>query len=99
VNQYDYAYGVAYIRTAENHLLTSRDFDNLLSIKTPEEAIRLLADKYSLDEVAVKNYDELLLLESEKAWTEVNYALPRGVTLDFLIYKNDFHNLMEIYIR
>lgn len=93
MSRYDYAYGVAYIRAVENRLLTNTDIENLIAAKTADEAIRIPADRYSLEPIPPRNFEELLKKEADKAWEDVNYALPKGATLDFLLYKNDFHNL------
>ncbi len=92
MNRYDYTYGVAYIRAIENRLLTSQDFEALIACSEPQDALRILNDKYSSDVLKPENFEELLSSEMEKAWDEVRYASPKGAPLDFLLYGNDFHN-------
>lgn len=94
MNQYDYAYGVAYIRSIENKLLTTQDLESLVASKSPEEAMRVLSDNgYDTANVKPENFETILNKELEKTWSEAIYAMPKGANLDFLLYKNDFHNL------
>ena len=94
MNQYDYAYGVAYIRAIENKLLTAQDLEALIASKSPLDAMRILSDSgYNTDNVKPEDFEIILKEELEKTWAEAIYAMPKGATLDFLLYKNDFHNL------
>ncbi len=93
MNRYDYTYGVAYIRAIENRLLTAQDYEALIACSLPQDALRILNEKYSADVSKPENFEELLTMEAEKAWAEVRYASPKGAPLDFLLYGNDFHNL------
>ena len=61
MNQTDYAYGVAYIRAIENKLLDKSDMESLILSKTPEEAMRILADKgYGSEPCAPQDFEVLL---------------------------------------
>ncbi len=84
-----YVYGVANIRAKENSLLTGNDIEQLLGFD--ESAInRFLADKgWEMTADVEKSFAKQSLI----AWNTVMDVLPDKHELDFLIIKNDFHNL------
>lgn len=94
MNQTDYAYGVAYIRAIENKLLDKSDMESLILSKTPEEAMRILADKgYGSEPCAPQDFEVLLKAQQEACWETVREVMPKGASLDILMYENDFHNI------
>ncbi len=94
MNELDYAYGVAYIRSIENRLLTKNDIESLLSAKTALDAMRILFDKgYSTETITEENYERVLSFQIENAWKEVTNVCPDSELTHILLYKNDFHNL------
>lgn len=97
MNNLDYAYSVAYIRAIENKLLTGADIENLITAKTPEDAVQLLMDKgYCREKIAPGNFEAILAEQLRECWDEVISVAPKGASLDILLYKNDFHNLKAV---
>lgn len=94
MNKTDYAYSVAYIRAVENKLLTKADIENLITAKSPDEALQLLLDKgYGREKISPHQFETLLKEQLVFCWNEVNSVAPKGSPLNLLLYKNDFHNL------
>ncbi|MBQ2968160.1 MAG: V-type ATPase subunit [Clostridia bacterium] len=94
MRQADYAYGVAYIRALENKLLDKSDIESLILCKTPEEAMRVLADKgYGSEPCAPQDFEKLLKAQQQLCWETVREVMPKGASLDILMYENDFHNI------
>ncbi len=88
----NYAYGVAYMKTFENKMLTKTETEALLDAPDLSAALKLLSDKGYGDARA----DDILKSELEKIWQEAKNACGEGAPLDILLYKNDFHNLKTI---
>lgn len=80
-----YAYAVASIREAENKLLTNAFFEQLLRTPSYEAACSLVRDK-GVDE-------KFLELHIKSAWEYLCETVPEKKEMDFLVVKNDFHNL------
>lgn len=94
MNNADYAYSVAYIRSVENNLLDKNDIEGLILAKTPEEAMRILNDKgYTKEPTPPSELEKILSDKLEEAWTMVGDIAPKGAPLDILLYENDFNNL------
>lgn len=94
MNNADYAYSVAYIRSVENNLLDKNDIEGLILAKTPEEAMRILNDKgYTKEPTPPSELEQVLSCKLEEAFTMVSDIAPKGAPLDILLYENDFCNL------
>ena len=94
-----YAYAVSYIRYLENKLLPDSFFDALSDAPDYNSAVKLLKDKKIIyDEKSDNIYDiEAMLNKSLKTeWENIKEIIPFKNELDFLIVKNDFHNLKAI---
>lgn len=89
----EYAYAVAYIKTLENKMLTPSDIDSLINAESFSQCLSLLSSKGYPEGTDI---DEITEKELEKAWDEVLDCTPDGAPLDILKYKNDFHNLKTI---
>lgn len=99
MNNIDYAYSVAHVRAIENKLLTPSDFENMISAKTIEEAISIIADKgYLIDkDGGIKvNTEHLLEHRVNDAWDEILSSAPDRKLFDILLYENDFENLKTL---
>jgi V/A-type H+-transporting ATPase subunit C len=93
----DFAYAVARIRAREPELLRAADMEQILSAPDPAAAESLLAGKGYAVELGL---DAALHAKAAQAWQLIAELLPQpgaappGTgSLDFLIVKNDFHNL------
>lgn len=97
MNNADYAYSVAYIRSLENYLLDKNDIESLILAKTPQEAMRVLNDKgYTKEPTPASELERVLSYKTEQAWETVREAAPDGAPLDILLFENDFHNLKVV---
>lgn len=92
MSQEQYIYAVARIRSKELTLLDKAVFDQLLSCKSYEECLRILADKgwgNSTNETA----EEILLSEREKTWDLMKELVDDMSVFHTFLYEKDFHNL------
>ncbi len=88
-----YTYAVARVRARETALLTEKDLDMLLSAKTYDEALRILADKGFSGNGDFSDYDTLLKQESDKIWNFVKEIGVNREDLSVFLLKRDFHNI------
>lgn len=86
MNAKSYAYAVANIRAAENELLNSDFFDRLVN-SSLVEAKRMISDK-GMD------IDGGFM---QRVWEYVKEIAPQPEMLEFLVVKNDFHNLKAAF--
>ena len=93
MKQTDFTYAVARIRSKELGLLNSQSLEQLISAKSADDALRLLADKGwgAPDEPL----EAEILLEGEKnrAWQTVGEMVDDMSVFDVLRIPDDFHNL------
>ncbi len=82
-----YAYAVANLRAVETNILKRTFFEQLISAPTVEEANRLLRDKGILS---------LGTDYMQSVWDYICEIAPEIDKFEFLIVKNDFHNLKAI---
>ena len=96
MNNTNYAFAVAHIRANENSLLTSADIEQLVNATDFENALSILSDKGygTLDET--DDYNSTLNENQIKTWELINSIIPQKNTLDFLIVKNDYHNIKAV---
>lgn len=86
-----YTYAVARIRSKELSLFNKQMIDQLMSCKSYEDTLRLLADKGwgSQGESA----EQILKSEREKLWTLMRELVEDTSVFDVFLYTNDYHNL------
>ena len=93
MKQTDFTYAVARIRSKELSLLSAQSLEQLISAKSADDALRLLADKGwgAPDEPL----EAEILLEGEKnrAWQTVGEMVEDMSVFDVLRIPDDFHNL------
>ncbi|MDR2687307.1 MAG: V-type ATPase subunit [Oscillospiraceae bacterium] len=90
MNEASYTYAVARIRANEPGLLGAADMEQLLSAPDLAAAESLLSARgYDLSQ----GLDAALRARTAQAWRLITEILPRPGELDFLVVKNDFHNL------
>ena len=96
MNNTKFAYAVANVRAVENELLNTSFMEQLASSGSYDNACRLLSDKgfsgfetHSDPNVALADY-------MTKTWDYLMEITPDRDALEFLIVKNDFHNLKAI---
>lgn len=88
-----YTYAVARVRARETSLLTDKDLDMLLSAKTYDEALRILADRGFSGSGEFSDYGELLRQETDKIWNFVKEIGINQEELSVFLLKRDFHNI------
>lgn len=91
----EFAYAVARVRSNESRLLSSTVIDGLINAPTYKDALKILGEAGYGD---FSKYDEEKLLSDvqEKAFKLIYEAAPDKSCLDFLIVKNDFHNIKAL---
>lgn len=82
-----YAYAVANVRARENELLPASFFEQLLNAASAAEAERMIADK------GTSRLDSEYML---KVWDYICEIAPEREQVEFLVVKNDFHNLKAV---
>lgn len=93
MKQHDFAFAAGAVRVMENSLLGKAFFDTLLQCDSYEEVKRQLADG-GLERFAETDDPEAALSGYlEESYEELASLLDEKSVLDFLIVKNDFHNL------
>ncbi|MBQ7128447.1 MAG: V-type ATPase subunit [Clostridia bacterium] len=90
----DYATAVARVRVNENSLLNSSDIDRLVAAKSEDEAIAVLQEKGFLS--AGENIENALSSVVLKSFSLIKEIAPDKSEFDFLLIKNDFHNLKTV---
>ncbi len=91
----EFAFAVAKIRANENKLLQKSVVENAINAADYKETIKVFFDASYAD--FEKNDAETILSEKLKAAFELIYeAAPDRKCLDFLIVKNDFHNIKAV---
>ncbi|MDD4699069.1 MAG: V-type ATPase subunit [Oscillospiraceae bacterium] len=89
----DYAYAVARIRANESSLLTTADIEQLISADNYQSALRVLEEKGWIN---AENHDDIntaLKTQMNDTWQLLREISPNISELDFLVVKNDFHNI------
>ncbi len=93
MNELHFAYAVARIRCNELNLLTSADFDQLISAPDYPGAVAFLNDKgWELD-ARSDNNAAAFRRKREEAWELIESSLEDVTILNSVIVFNDFHNL------
>lgn len=88
----NYAYAVARIRSKELSLINSQTLEQLLSSKSYEDCMRLLADKGWNTENTF-DAEKMLASERKKTWDLISELVDDMSVFDVFLYPNDFHNL------
>lgn len=87
----DYIYAVARIRAKELALLDRQDMEQLLSCRSYEDCLRVLADKGWGP--AGSDAEALLSGEEEKTWALIRELTDDLAPFSLLLYPTDFNNL------
>jgi V/A-type H+-transporting ATPase subunit C len=88
----EFVNAVATVRAYETKLLNSADVENLISAQSFDDAVKMLNDRGFAD---FENRDENEVLSEKQieAYNFLQNISPDKHILDFLIVKNDFHNI------
>ncbi|MFA7637091.1 MAG: V-type ATPase subunit [Monoglobales bacterium] len=93
MKEIDYAYAVARIRANESSLLTTADIEQLITAEDYQYALRILEEKGWMNPDDSGDVDSALKKQSNNTWQLLTESSPDLGELDFLIVKNDFHNI------
>lgn len=88
MNNTKYAFAAASVRAAENELLDSAFISQLVEINNYDEAVRILSGK-GIDISETSDY-------MDKVFDYLSEIAPDKSELNFLIVRNDFHNLKAV---
>ncbi len=88
----EYTYAVARIKARETALLTGQDIDRLMACRTPEECLRVLADR-GWNTAAAADAESVLAAETEKTWAFIRELTSDLSAFDVLLYPTDYNNL------
>ncbi len=91
----EFAYAVARVRSNENKLLSSANVEALINTSDYKEALKLLSD-FGYANVEVKGEEAVLSSVLKNAFELIYTSAPDKKCLDFLIVKNDFHNIKAL---
>lgn len=96
MNETAYVYAVARIRANEMSLLSAADIEQIIAADNIPAALRILGDKGWTDSENYDNINSVYKQQTQKTWELLREVSPDIHELDFLIIKNDFHNLKAI---
>ena len=88
----EFAYAVARVRCNEANLLSSAFMESLIQAQSYSDAVKLLFEA-GFGDFDKKDADVILSERIEKAFALIYESAPDKNCLDFLIVKNDFHNI------
>lgn len=88
-----YTYAVARIRSRELALFNAAAIEQLLSAKSYDDCMRLLADKGWGGADARIDAEGLLAEERDKTWRLIGELVEDMSVFDVFLYGNDYHNL------
>ena len=91
----NYAFAVANVRANENKLLSQSDMEQLIGSQNIKTALTFLTDK-GYGEIKNGDYEETLNSNLYETWELIKSIAPDKSVLDFLLVKNDYHNLKAV---
>lgn len=91
----EFAYAVARIRSNETRLLSSSNIEALISSQGYSEAVKLLCDM-GYENLDTLGEEKVLSKVLEDAFGLIYTSAPDKKCLDFLIVRNDFHNIKAL---
>lgn len=91
----DYLFAVAKIRVKETQLLTTAQLEATISAPDYPSAVKLLTDAGFAD-FGEKSEEQILSEKEEQAFEFICEIAPDKTLFDFLVVKNDFHNIKAV---
>ena len=92
----EYAYAVANVRAKEPELLTKSFIEQLIDTPTFTDAKKIMVDKGFTGFEKSTDVSDVLADYMIEVWNFLTNVAPDKEVLDFLVVKNDFHNLKAI---
>ena len=91
----EYAYAVAKIRANELSLISSSQMETVIAAPDYETAVKLLAEMGFAD-LEGENEETVLKEKEQQAFKFICEIAPDKALFDFLVVKNDFHNIKAV---
>ena len=91
----EFAYAVARVRANENKLISSSGIESLINCADYSEAVRLLSEM-GYEKLDVLDEEAVLSDVLRRAFELIYTSAPDKSCLDFLVVKNDFHNIKAL---
>ncbi len=88
-----YVYAVARIRANEMSLLSTADIEQMVAADNAKGVLQFLEDKGWIETENPVDIDTVFKRQAEKAWQLLCEIAPDKSELEFLIVRNDFHNI------
>lgn len=92
----DYAYAAANVRTMETELLSQSFIDQLITADSFENVRQILIDKGFSGFEKTSDASEALADYMTDTWDYLTEIAPDKQALEFLVVRNDFHNLKSV---
>ena len=93
LNDLEYTYAVARIRSLEASLLTDSVIDQLVNCQSEKQCLELLSEKGWGDHETGLDASAMLKREEEKTWEVIREVAPDLSVFDVLSYSKVYHNL------
>ena len=93
MNDLEYTYAVARIRSLEASLLTDSVIDQLVNCQSEKQCLELLSEKGWGDHETGLDASAMLKREEEKTWEVIREVAPDLSVFDVLSYSKVYHNL------
>lgn len=91
----EFAFAVARVRSNENKLLSSANIESLINASDYKDCLKILSES-GYGDFEKKNEEEVLSDRQREAFELIYDSAPQKQCLDFLIIKNDFHNIKAL---
>ncbi len=91
----EFAYAVARVRSNEYKLLSSAVIESLINAKDYKEACKLVSET-GYGDIERDGEEKVLALRLKEAFELIYESAPLKSCLDFLLIKNDFHNIKAL---
>lgn len=88
----EYAFAVARIRSNENKLLSSATVESAITAADYNETLKVFSDS-GYGDFASNDEEKILSAKQKEAFELIYSSAPDKKCIDFLIVKNDFHNI------
>lgn len=95
----DYLFSTARVRSVEKNMLSRDRTEKMVDAKTVDDALKVLYEcdyGNGKEQVAVKDFEELLTAEHKKAYDFIMSIAPELDNFKIFLYTYDYHNLKVI---
>jgi len=93
----NFAYAIGRIRAIEKRLLDKGKFDRMIDSKSPEEALKVIAEAGYNESSAfsgnISDYESMLKEEEKRLYALLKEISSNSEVFDIFLLKNDYHNI------